>query len=92
MAVEDIGARRLAGLIPDRYRDRLGLASSINQCAQRRPATRDNPASRRESDARKPFHDLHTTLELDEPAISNRKQRADNHRGGSVFCVKSCSQ
>jgi hypothetical protein len=40
MAVEDIGARRLAGLIPDRYRDRLGLASSINQCAQGRPPIR----------------------------------------------------
>jgi hypothetical protein len=38
--VEDIGARRLAGLIPDRYRDRLGLASSINLCARRRPPTR----------------------------------------------------
>ena len=31
MAVEDIGAGRLSGVDPpDRYRDRLGLASSIN--------------------------------------------------------------
>ena len=38
--MEDIGARRLAGLIPDRYRGRLGLASSINLCALRQPRTR----------------------------------------------------
>jgi hypothetical protein len=83
MAVEDIGARRLAGLIPDRYRDRLGLASSINPCAQRgRPS---HEATRRLAVSRdlKPFHDLHTTLELDEPVISNRNLRAP--KGGTVL-------
>jgi hypothetical protein len=83
--VEDIGARRLAGLIP-RPLSRPAWAGKFDQSMRPAPAPpHSNEATRRLVASRtlKPFHDLHTTLELDEPAISNRNLQAP--KGGTVL-------
>ena len=82
--MEDIGGRRLAGLIP-RPLSRPARAGKFDQpmrpalAAHSHEATRHLVASR----ALKPFHDVHTTLELDKLTISNRNLRAP--RGGRVL-------
>ena len=90
MAVEGIGARRSAGLIP-RSLSRPAWAGKFDRPMRPPPAAHSNEATRHfvASQTLKPFHDLHTTLELDERAIGNRNLRAG---GRDSSCAKSCSQ
>lgn len=88
--MEDIGAGRLAGLIP-RPLSRPAWAGKFDQPMRAAPAAHPHKATRHlvASGDLEPFHDQHSTLERNEPRSTIESTGAE---GRASSCVKSCSQ